>query len=185
MDEELEREIRAYARERGFHAETIERWVGMSGADARALWELAREMRLGENQLRDLLEWAEEVAARDRTTLAAVFACDPLRAARQGAGGRNDRLKALKASLRRLRFPTLAKTQDRIGELIAGLDLPPGVRLTVPDFLEGDDVRAEIVARDPASLAAAARRLADAAATPACGEIFELLSEAPESSGSD
>jgi len=185
MDEELAGSIRVYAEQRGFHAESTERWLAMSNEDAAALWDLTRDLRLGENQLRDLWEWAEEIAARDRTTLAAVLASDSLLVARRIAGGRKDRLKAIKASLRRLRFPILARTQHRIGALIASLELPAGVRLSVPDFLEGDEVRAEIVARDPRSLAAAARRLEVAAATSACEEIFELLSEAPESSDSD
>lgn len=185
MDEAIERELRAYGRERGFRADTLERWIGLPPEDAEALWELTREMRLGENQLRDLWEWAEEIAVRDHRTLAAVLASEPLRAARRSAGGRNERLKAFKADLRRLRFPSLAKAEERAAALIANLDLPAGVRLHLPDFFEGDHVRAELIARDAAGLAAAARRLAAAAATPACEEIFELLSEAPDSTGSD
>jgi hypothetical protein len=178
MDETLERDIRAYGAERGFQRQTVDRWLQLSGADAAAIWELTRDLRLGENQLRDLWEWSEEIAARDGSTLATVLALEPVRLARRTAGGRNDRLKALKAALRRLRFPALTKTQDRINALIASLGLPAGVRLSVADLLEGDDLRAEIVARDPAGLEAGARALADAAATPACEEIFELLSGA-------
>ena len=185
MNESLEQEIRAYTGERGFHADTVERWIGLDDDGAAALWELTRELRLGENQLRDLWNWSEEIAARDRTTLAAVIGAAPLRAARRGAGGRNERLKAFKTGLHRLRFPRLVETTDRIAELIAGLELPAGVRLSVPDLLEGDEVRAEIVARDPAVLASAARKLAEAAATPACEKIFELLSEGAESTGSE
>lgn len=185
MNDTLEGAIRAYTTERAFHADTCERWLSLAADDAGALWELTQELRLGENQLRDLWQWAEEIAARDRTTLAAVLTGAAVRAARQRPGGRSERLKASKAALRRLRFPGLAKTEDRIAALIAGLDLSPTVRLSVPDFLEGDELRAEIVARDAAGLAAAAHRLAQAAAQPACEEIFELLSEAPETSGSD
>lgn len=185
MDEAVERDVRAYATERGFRGETIERWIRLSAEDGAALWELTRELRLGENQLRDLWEWAEEIAARDQRTLAATLAGDSLGAARRAPGGRHERLKAFKMSLRRLRFPSLARAEDRAAALIASLELPAGVRLSVPEFLEGDQVRAEIIASDAASLAAAARRLVDAATSPACEEIFELLSEAPDPSGSD
>jgi len=185
MDETIERQIRAYASERRFHSETVDRWLAKADEDVVALWELTRELRLGENQLRDLWDWAEEIAARDRKTIAAVFDSEPVRLALRSPGGRNDRVKALKSSLRRLRFPSLTKAQDRIGELVASMHLPPAVRFTVPDLLEGDDVRVEIVARNPAALAAAARSLADAASAPACGEIFELLSGTPDSSSSD
>jgi len=172
-------EISAYANERGFRSATVDRWVALAADDAAALWDLVSALRLGENQARDLWEWGEEIAARDGRTLAAVFAAQPLQEALHGSGGRNDRLKAVKAHLRRLRFPTLARTEDRLEALVGGLGLPRGVKLSLPEFLEGDEVRVEIVARDAKGLQAVATQLANAAATPACEEIFELLSHAP------
>jgi hypothetical protein len=178
-DARLAAEICAYANERGFRAASVERWLALAVEDAAALWELVGALRLGENQARNLWEWAEEIAARDGTTMAKVLTAEAFRAALHGSGGRNDRLKAVKAHLRRRRFPTLARAEDRLAALIADLELPSGVKLSLPEFLEGDEVRVEIVAADAKSLLAAANRIAAAAATPACEEIFELLSEAP------
>lgn len=175
IDAHVEKAIRAYVAERGFHPTTLERWLELAPADAAALWELTRELRLGENQARDLWEWAEEIAARDQTSVAVVLA-DAIAAA-GGKGGRNERLKAIKSALRRLRFPALVAAEDRIATLVRALDLTRDVRLTVPEHLEGDEIRVEIVARDAAGLRAAADDLVRAASTSACEEIFDLLSD--------
>lgn len=180
LDARLETALRAFTAERRYGAATVERWLALDSADAQALLDLARELRLGEHQMGDLWEWAEEIAGRDGTSLARVLEREPVAAARQARNlGRNDRLKLLKAALRRLRFPQLSATQDRLAALVRQLDLPRNVRLSFPEFLEGDDLRIEIVADSAASLQEAAQRLQAAAATPACTALFELLGEAP------
>jgi hypothetical protein len=171
--------IRAFGAERKYSEASVERWLRLAPADGTALLELARDLRLGENQLRDLWEWAEEIAARDRSPLAHVLASDAIAAARRRPVGRNDKLKLIKGALRRLRFPQLAAVEDRLGTLVHELALPHNVRLTLPEFLEGDAIRIEIVADSPATLRAAAARLNDAAHTRVCELIFELLGEAP------
>jgi hypothetical protein len=173
-------QIRAFARERRYSAATLERWLALDPPDGHALLELARELRLGENQLRDLWEWAEEIAQRDRRSLAQVLAHESVAALRRNRTlGRNDKLKLIKAALRRLRFPQLAATEERLAALVGQLDLPRNIRVTFPEFLEGDEVRIEIVADSVASLQTAVDRLRVAAAAPACAKIFQTLEEAP------
>jgi hypothetical protein len=173
-------EIRAFARGRRYSAPTLERWLALEAADGLALLELAREMRLGENQLRDLWEWTEEIAQRDRRSLAQVLALEPVAAPRRSRSlGRNDKLKLIKAALRRLRFPQLVAAEERLAALVRQLDLPRNIRVTFPEFPEGDAVRVEIVANSVASFKAAADRLRAAAAAPACTAIFQVLEEAP------
>jgi len=178
-DTDVNAAIRAYGAERHYRAATLERWVALPAADAAALLDLAQELRLGENQLRDLWEWAADVAGREHGSLAAVLALDAVEVARRQPVGRNDRLRLVKCALRRLRYPQLSALEDRMADLVRSLDLPRDVRLTLPDFLEGDAVRIEIVAPDPDSLRAAAEHLARAADSPACRELFALLGEAP------
>jgi hypothetical protein len=172
--------LRVFAQERKYTSATIERWLALEPDDGRALLELARELRLGENQLRDLWEWTEEIALRDGVSLAQVLALAPVAAARRNRTvGRNDKLKLVKGVLRRLRFPQLASTEDRLAALVRQLDLPRNVRVTFPEFLEGDEVRIEIVANSLTSLEVAAERLQAAAQKPECQAIFQLLAEAP------
>jgi len=176
---DLDAAVRAYGAERHYGAATLDRWVALGTADAAALLDLAQDLRLGENQLRDLWEWASDVAGRERISLAAVLALDAVAGARRQPVSRNDRLRLVKSALRRLRYPQLSTLEDRMADLVRRLDLPRTVRLILPEFLEGDTVRIQIVVTDPTSLRTAADRLARAADTPACRELFALLGEAP------
>jgi hypothetical protein len=172
--------IRAFAREHRYGAATLERWLALETADGHALLELAEDLRLGENQLRDLWKWAEEIALRDHRSLAQVLAHESLAVLRRSRSlGRNDKLRLAKAALRRLRFPQLVAAEERLAALVRQLDLPRNIRVTFPEFLEGDAVRVEIVANSVASLEAAAERLRAAAEAPACTAIFQVLEEAP------
>jgi hypothetical protein len=173
-------EIRAFAHERRYSVPTVKRWLALDPSDGLALLELAQELHLGENQLRDLWEWAEEIAQRDHMSLAQVLALEPVVTPRRSRSvGRNDKLRLIKTALRRLRFPQLAATEERLAALVRQLDLPRNIRMTFPEFLEGDAVRIEIVANSVASLEAAADRLRAAAGAPACTAIFQTLEEAP------
>jgi hypothetical protein len=108
-----------------------------------------------------------------------VFAAAPIAAARGRALGRNDKLKAIKAALRCLRYPQLAAVEGRLAELVRTLQLPRSVRITLPEHLEGDQLRVEIAADSVAAWRAAAAALLAAADTPACAALFALLDEAP------
>ncbi len=171
--------IRDFGAQRRYSAATVERWLALATSDGTALLDLARELRLGEHQLLDLWEWAEEIAARDRHSLAHVLTSERVAAARQSQLGRNDRLKRIKGALRNLRFPQLTALEARLDGLVRDLALPSSVRVALPDGLEGDTLRVEIVADSPAALRIAAEHLSAAAATAMCEEIFALLHEAP------
>jgi hypothetical protein len=181
MDQQsLDKALRAFAREHRYGTAALERWMALDRLDGLALLDLAQELRLGENQLRDLWEWAEEIAQRDHLSLAQVLALEPVATQRRSRGvGRNDKLKLIKTALRRLRFPQLAATEEHLATLVRELDLPRNVRMSFPEFLEGDAVRIEIVADSVASLEAAIERLHAAAKAPACNTIFQVLGEAP------
>ncbi|HVO25757.1 MAG TPA: hypothetical protein VMW56_19230 [Candidatus Margulisiibacteriota bacterium] len=179
VDSDVRDRIRAYAGARAYSVATTERWLRLASRDGDALLQLALELRLGENQLRDLWDWAEEIAGRDRLTLRDVLVAQPVAAARARALGRNDKLTAIKSALRRLRFPQLAAVEDRLGVVIGSLQLPRQVRIVLPVHLEGDQVRIEITVTNANAWRAAAAALLAAADSPACSELFALLGEAP------
>lgn len=178
-DAAVDQAIRTFTVERKYSAGIVDRWLRLSPVDGAALLDLAQELRLGENQLRDFWEWMEEIAQRDGRSLTQVLAADAIASARQRAVGRNDRVKLIRNVLRRMRFPQLAVTEDRLAALVRELGLPLSIHVTLPEFLEGDAVRIEIVADSARSLCDAAAQLLAAAETPACKALFELLAEAP------
>lgn len=169
---------------RRYSAATVARWRALPPRDAEALGRLVAELRPSENQLRDLWEWLADIATRDGTSLAALLERDPLASVWRRPAARTERLTALKAALRRLRYPELARAEAALAAHVAALGLPRGVRVEFPEFLEGDEVRITFAVRNPAAWAATAQALLDAAADPHCAALFALLADPPGPEGS-
>ncbi len=172
-------EIRRFAEQRHYRPATLERWLVLSPFDGAALLQLAQSLRLSDNQLRDLWAWAGEIAARDQHSLAEVLGSAEICSALRQPVGRHDQLKLVKAALRRRRFPQLSANEDRMRVLVRQLNLPAGVRVELPEFLEGDELTIHMGVRDPKTLRLAAAALLAAADSPTCAELFHLLDEAP------
>jgi len=170
--------LAALAAERRYSAATLARWQQLPARDAEALRALATELRPSENQLRDLWEWAADVATRDDVPLATVLAHESLVAVRRRPLARSEKLKLVKAALRRLRYPRLAAAELELATRVGALALPRGARVEFPPFLEGDDVHVSFVARSAAEWEAIARALLTAASDPHCHALFDTLAGA-------
>jgi hypothetical protein len=171
--------IRSYAAERRFSAATLDRWLRLDVGDRAILLALVQRLRLGENQFRDFLDWSEEIAARDRCSIADLWRRPPLADALARDLGRNQTIAALKAALRRVRFPRLTAAEARLAALIRGLRLPRNVQLHLPENLEGEEVRVEMHARSAAALRECTAALQQATSSADLDEIFRLLQDAP------
>jgi len=150
------------------------RWLALNDADRAAFLSLMQEIKAGENHLKDLLDWAEEIALRDGTAMATLVknlsaTIDDPRL------GRNDKVKRLKDELRRLRFPRLARLEDEIQRRVRELKLAKGVSLSVPVGLEGGSVTIEIEASSADQMRTLVRSLAGAVESGSMNEIFSLL----------
>jgi hypothetical protein len=171
-----EEQIRRYANGKGFHPRTLERWLGWDQPAKHALLRLALGLKLGENHLRDLLDWLEEIALRDQTNIAEVLACKSITNVESDPRlGRADKLKRIKEEIRRLRFPRLAQAEDSIRTLIRELKLHPQIRISVPSGLEGGRLQVEFNASSADDLRTVIANLAEAAGKDALQEIFGLL----------
>lgn len=175
-----ESEIRAYAREKGFHPQTVQRWLTWADEDKTALSSLVDLLKPSENHLRDMMDWLEEIALRDRVGISEILfsktiedlKTDPRR-------GRADRLKQIKEQIRRLRYPRLAATEEEIRKRIQSLKLHPEIRLSVPAGLEGGRLQVEFSATSIDQICELAEKLGNAATAPEAREIFVLLAGQP------
>ena len=171
-----EQEIRDYATAKGFHPQTLERWLNWRPDDAGALARLAFALKVSENHLRDLMDWLEEISLRDGQTIHAILTSKAIDdSATDPRLGRADRLKRIKERIRRLRFPRLAETEDAIRAKIQELKLHPEIRMTVPAGLEGGQIRVEFTAASHAELKLLAMKLTEATDKTGMAEIFDLL----------
>lgn len=169
--------IRDYAKAKGLHRQTLERWLEWQTADRDALAEIAIALKVSENHLRDMMDWLEEIALRDDQKIQAVLARPAILSIKTDPRlGRADKLKRVKEQLRRWRFPRLAAIEESIRMKIQALKLPGGIQLSVPPGLEGGRLMVSFSAGSSGELESLARRLSDAGSSDLLHEIFTLLS---------
>ncbi len=171
----LSEEITGYGRERGLHAQAVQRWLALGEADQRALLGLARGLRLGGNHFNDFLDWCVEISLRDGCSIAAVIDGDELAPTLSDSRmGRNDRLKHAKEALRRLRYPRLTRIEDEVRNRLRNLKLDPRIRISVAPGLEGG-LKVELQAGGVDALARLAREVESLAENDAAREVFALM----------
>src|SRR5512145_642680 len=77
-------------------------------AERAALQAAMTALKPSASHVRDILDWLDDIAARERTRPAAALADSELDAILRGRGSGPDRLKRWKERLKRLRYPRLA-----------------------------------------------------------------------------
>lgn len=87
----------------------------------------------------------------------------------------DERFRRVREGLMLLRYPQLTKHELRFVQLRAALQLPPRIRLQVPEYFEGDTVSINIESRDIEELRGLVQKMAEVAEQEEMTEIFELL----------
>jgi hypothetical protein len=168
--------IQEYSLSKGFHSQIKERWLSWKANDGAALLEVALSLKAGENHLRDLMDWLEEIALRDGVAIGELLQSKTISDIRTDPRlGRADRLKRIKDQVRRIRFPRLSQIEDSIQSKIRQLKLQPDVRLSAPAGLEGGDLQIEFIAGSPAEFKHIVAKLGAAAESESLAEIYVLL----------
>ncbi len=171
--------IQDYALSKGFHPQIRERWLSWNGNDGAALLDIALSLKAGENHLRDLMDWLEEIALRDGVAIGETLRSKTISDIRTDPRlGRADRLKRIKDQVRRIRFPRLSQIEDSIQSKIRQLKLPPAVRVSVPARLEGGDLQIEFTAGNPGEFKNILAKLGTAVESESLAEIYVLLNGA-------
>ena len=172
-----ENAIRDYAKTRGFHRRTLDRWLGWQPADQDALEEIAVSLKVSENHLRDMMDWLEEISLRDDSNISAILKRPAIYSIKTDPRlGRADKLKRIKEHLRRWRFPRLAAIEESLRAQIRALKLPADIELSVPPGLEGGRVHVTFSAGSQREFEELTDRLSDAASSAIIAEIFASLS---------
>lgn len=167
--------LATYAQQKHLNPQTLGRWQAWTEPDHKALWEFVQELQLGENHLHDFLDWCEEIALRDGRTIADLLSKPELRHPLDAKLGRNDKLKAVKDALRKLRYPRLSRLEEDLRAAVKALDLGRQVQVSFPPSLEGDDITIEIKARNVKELSDNLARLGQRVDDGMMQRLFELL----------
>lgn len=169
--------LRQFAREKAFHAQTLERWLGWQAPDRDALWRLVYSVKPSENHLRDLMDWLEEIALRDGCQIRDILTEKSLVDIETDPRvGRADKFKRIKEKLRRQRFPRLAGIEDDIQKRLKELKVQPEIQLSVPPGLEGGRLHVQFSAASYDEMKKLSDKLAQSVEQNALRKVFELLS---------
>ena len=180
----VEQTINDYGREKGFHKQTLERWLKFPESDRDALLELARGLRIGENHFRDLLDWLEEISLRDGLSLCQILKGKSIAEIWSDSRlGRNDKLRRIKEELRRLRFPRLVQLEGEIQKRIRQMRLGPQIQMSVPPSLEGGALTVQLRATGHEELRRLLGELERNLERTEMKEIFDLLTGREQNAG--
>jgi len=131
-------------------------------------------MRFTASQIRDIAEWAGEVADRDGSTFQLVLerteaGIDP--ALEDAQARRAAFYKFLKES----RLPDFTRKMDELTSSLAPINGVPGIRINTPPYLEGDEFSALISFRNGVELESKAGALIKYARGPDMAKAEDLL----------
>ncbi len=141
---ECDSAIRALAAERHLPESHLARWLAFDTASRAALLDVARRLRMRTGQLVASIDLLDEIAARDKLTVAAILSENQIRRVLMRGGSTPDRSRALVEELRARRFPTLRAATARLNAEIATLDLPRSVTMLLPRNLASDVLTIQI-----------------------------------------
>ncbi|MGH9425994.1 MAG: hypothetical protein ACRD2L_06805 [Terriglobia bacterium] len=169
--------ITTYAQTKRLSPQTLARWQAWSEEDQEALLAVVQELQLGENHLRDFLDWLAEILARDGGTVRELLSRGDIHHPLHTKLSRNDKLKAVKDALRKIRYPHLSRLEEELRLAVKALDLGDQVRVSFPPSLEGEEITVELKARNLKELTDSLSRLQQRVADGTLPRLFELFDE--------
>jgi hypothetical protein len=168
---------RSGARRRDLDALIAERTAAWSDVARETLVAAVASLNPSVRHLTDVLDWLDDIAARDGGPVGAPLGSPPLVAIVRGSGAASERLKRWKDALRRMRYPRLVERETALADAIAALRLGPDVTVMPPRDLEGGVITLTVRARTPAEVSTAVERLRAALEAGGLDRVFAVLTD--------
>lgn len=109
-----------------------------SHEDALSFFELFRVLKLSQNKQREVITLVQEIAIRENLKPVEVLQSKEVRAILDRPElNRNEKGAKVRACLKRRRFPTLAKTEEKFSKEVKALKLNEHIHITAPSYFEG------------------------------------------------
>ena len=174
---QLNEQIATYAHEKRLSPQTLARWSAWSEEDQAAFLVVVQVLQLGENHLRDFLDWLEEITARDGGVVRELLTRTDIHQPLQSKLSRNDKLKAVKEAVRRIRYPRFSRLEEDVRAAVKALDLGNRIQVSFPPTLEGEEITVELKACNPQELTDNLRRLQQRVDDGSLLRLFALFDE--------
>lgn len=173
---ELNEGLKRSISEVGLLPEIALKMDGWSGDERDIFLALVKSCQLGRNKQKQISELVEDLRGATGKSLGELWkSCGLTGPEDDGSKGADERFRRVREGLMLLRYPQLTKHERRFSQLKSALQLPPQIRLQVPDYFEGDTVSLGIEARDIEELRELTRKAVEVAQQEEMNEIFDLL----------
>ena len=171
----IDQTIQSFISERYVTGVFRERLETLSTSDSSAVAQLVSQLQPSANFLRDVLDLAEEISARDGKAPHDILSEPGVREIILGELGRKDKQKRIRQYLESRRFPMRSKIAARLNMLQRVIQKNAGVRVEFPEDLEGDQLTCAISFRSADELSRVAEQLAGLKDATELKEMFSLL----------
>jgi len=141
---QMEEEIKRYVLKEEVSRTNIRRISSFSSKDRMALLSLISPLKLGENRLREILTFLEEITKRDRLTIREILKRPEIQAIlSQQELTPPQRADRMKKVLLGLRYPRMHNMETKFEKKRKELSLPSNVSLQHQPFFEGKGLKME------------------------------------------
>jgi ParB family chromosome partitioning protein len=161
----LERRLREYLVGEDLSLSTAVRLLQLDKEAQGAILPLLTALRPGENRVKEIISFLQEISLRDRMPIASLFVRgDVAEALNDMETPRPQRIERLRGILKRMRFPRLTAMEEKFAAYKRSLSLPPRISFLPPPFFEGEEFRMELRFKDFRSFRELAAKLHEIAA---------------------
>ncbi|MBP9839340.1 MAG: hypothetical protein KBC84_11610 [Proteobacteria bacterium] len=135
-----------YALVKGLESDLISQITSCSKEDFSSLSHLISVINPSANSLRELFSLLKQISTRDKISLSQILSTSPLSNYLENNSklSPKDKLKKIKQELQDLRYPESAKLKNDLHELSKTLLKSHGIKLHLPEQLEGDCLTLEL-----------------------------------------
>lgn len=112
--------------------------TGFSDADVTSFLELFKALKLSQNKQTEVIALVQEIAIREERQPGEVLNSEEIGTILDHSElNRNEKGSKIRAYLKRRRFPTLTKVEERFSEELKALKLDEHIQITAPPYFEG------------------------------------------------
>ena len=140
----MEDAVKRYVLEEEVSRSNIRKLSALTSDDRIALLTLISSLKLGENHLREMLTFAEEISKRDRVKIRDIVHRPEIQnILSQKEFTPSQRTERIKKVLKDLRYPRMHEMEERFEKKRKDLDLPSNVFVRHQPFFEGKGLKIE------------------------------------------
>lgn len=168
--------VETYIIEKSVEGALLERLSRSTSEEKQALSKILSELSPSANTLKIFLTLADEISARDKVTSESVLS-EPhlIEILCAEKISKKEKQKKLRVALEERRFPIRKKIQNELEACKKEILKNTGLKVEIPEELEGDSVELTIKARSNEDVQKASQKLSALAEQESLKKIFQIL----------